>query len=95
VELVKWMCVPANPQLTPSLNTLSLQKGLVLKRLLYKSRIFYFSVYGKPRVCSFDAWYYCFECHENDDYYIPALVIHNWDFRKHPGNTTYNHLNIV
>ncbi|CAG2245530.1 PLEKHM1 [Mytilus edulis] len=41
-------------------------------------------VYGKPRVCTFDAGYYCFECHENDEYYIPAMLIHNWDFRKHP-----------
>lgn len=41
-------------------------------------------IYGKPRVCTFDAGYYCFECHENDEYYIPAMLIHNWDFRKHP-----------
>lgn len=40
-------------------------------------------IYGKPRVCTFDGKYYCFECHENDEYYIPALIIHNWDFRKH------------
>ncbi|KAL5015453.1 hypothetical protein ScPMuIL_009723 [Solemya velum] len=39
--------------------------------------------YGKPRVCTFDGGYYCFECHENDEYHIPPLIIHNWDFRKH------------
>ncbi|XP_061189586.1 pleckstrin homology domain-containing family M member 1-like isoform X2 [Saccostrea echinata] len=40
-------------------------------------------IYGKPRVCTFDGKYYCFECHENEEYYIPAFIIHNWDFRKH------------
>lgn len=40
-------------------------------------------IYGKPRVCTYDGGYYCFECHENDEYYIPAFIIHNWDFRKH------------
>ncbi|XP_071110181.1 pleckstrin homology domain-containing family M member 1-like isoform X2 [Haliotis cracherodii] len=39
-------------------------------------------IYGNPRVCSFDGGYYCFECHENDEYYIPAHIIFNWDFRK-------------
>ncbi|XP_033763853.1 pleckstrin homology domain-containing family M member 1-like [Pecten maximus] len=40
-------------------------------------------IYGNPRLCTFDGMYYCFECNENDEYYIPALIIHNWDFRKH------------
>lgn len=40
-------------------------------------------IFGKPRVCSYDGGYYCFECHENDEYYIPARIVHNWDFRKH------------
>ncbi|XP_052821358.1 uncharacterized protein LOC128246875 isoform X2 [Mya arenaria] len=39
-------------------------------------------IFGKPRTCKFDGWYYCYECHENDEYYIPALIVHNWDFRK-------------
>ncbi|XP_050411842.1 run domain Beclin-1-interacting and cysteine-rich domain-containing protein isoform X1 [Patella vulgata] len=38
--------------------------------------------YGKPRVCTFDGGYYCFECHENEEFYIPASIVHNWDFRK-------------
>ncbi|KAH3822399.1 uncharacterized protein LOC127831796 isoform X1 [Dreissena polymorpha] len=40
-------------------------------------------IFGKQRVCKFDGGYYCFECHENDEYYIPAVIVHNWDFRKH------------
>ncbi|XP_045162784.2 uncharacterized protein LOC123527417 isoform X3 [Mercenaria mercenaria] len=40
-------------------------------------------IFGKPRVCKFDGCYYCYECHENDEYYIPARIVHNWDFRKH------------
>jgi len=43
------------------------------------------SVFGKPRTCRFDGGYYCYECHENDEYYLPALIVHNWDFRKHKG----------
>ncbi|KAI0214974.1 hypothetical protein LSAT2_032985 [Lamellibrachia satsuma] len=39
--------------------------------------------YGKARVCTYNAGYYCYECHENDEYYIPSRIIHNWDFRKH------------
>ncbi|XP_041377843.1 uncharacterized protein LOC121390161 isoform X2 [Gigantopelta aegis] len=38
--------------------------------------------YGKPRVCSFNGGYYCFECHENAEFYIPAAILHNWDFQK-------------
>ena len=48
------------------------------------------SVFGKPRICVYDGGYYCFECHENDEYYIPARIVHNWDFRKHKGNLSFN-----
>ncbi|XP_060594531.1 uncharacterized protein LOC132748885 isoform X2 [Ruditapes philippinarum] len=40
-------------------------------------------IFGKPRVCKFDGCYYCYECHENEEYYIPTRIVHNWDFRKH------------
>ena len=40
-------------------------------------------IYGEFRVCTYDACYYCFECHENEEHVIPARVIHNWDLRKH------------
>jgi hypothetical protein len=46
---------------------------------------FVVSVFGKPRVCKFDGCYYCYECHENEEYYIPTRIVHNWDFRKHKG----------
>ena len=45
----------------------------------------YVSVYGKARVCVYDACYYCYECHENEEYHIPSRIIHNWDFNKHKG----------
>ena len=48
----------------------------------------YVVVYGKARVCSYDSSYYCYECHENDEYYIPARIAQNWDFRKHKGDAT-------
>ncbi|XP_064610811.1 LOW QUALITY PROTEIN: uncharacterized protein LOC135475013 [Liolophura sinensis] len=40
-------------------------------------------IYGNPRVCTFDGGYYCYECHENEEYYIPSRIVFNWDFRKH------------
>ena len=40
-------------------------------------------IYGEFRVCTYDACYYCFDCHENEEHVIPARVIHNWDLRKH------------
>ncbi|XP_064642692.1 uncharacterized protein LOC135497000 isoform X2 [Lineus longissimus] len=40
-------------------------------------------IYGKCRVCTYDGCYYCLECHDNDEYYIPSRIVHNWDFRKH------------
>ncbi|XP_022806244.1 uncharacterized protein LOC111343345 isoform X2 [Stylophora pistillata] len=40
-------------------------------------------IYGQFKVCNYDACYYCFECHENEEHVIPARVFHNWDLRKH------------
>ena len=40
-------------------------------------------IYGEFKVCTYDACYYCFECHENEEHVIPARVVHNWDLRKH------------
>ena len=40
-------------------------------------------VFCNPRVCAYDASYYCYECHENNEYYIPAKILHNWDFEKY------------
>ncbi|XP_074655297.1 pleckstrin homology domain-containing family M member 1-like isoform X2 [Tubulanus polymorphus] len=39
-------------------------------------------IYGSYRVCRYDGFYYCTECHKNDEYYIPSRIAHNWDFRK-------------
>lgn len=41
-------------------------------------------IYGKSRVCYFDGFNYCCECHENDECVIPSRIIHNWDFKKYP-----------
>ncbi|XP_077984028.1 pleckstrin homology domain-containing family M member 1-like isoform X2 [Glandiceps talaboti] len=40
-------------------------------------------IYGKAKVCSYDACYYCYECHMDDEAIIPSRIIHNWDFSKH------------
>ncbi|CAL1536447.1 unnamed protein product [Lymnaea stagnalis] len=39
-------------------------------------------IYGKPRLCEFDGGLYCYECHENNESYIPSYIVFNWDFRK-------------
>jgi hypothetical protein len=39
--------------------------------------------YGKERLCQYDGFYYCFECHENNEHYIPAQIVYNWDFRPY------------
>ncbi|GBM74630.1 Pleckstrin y domain-containing family M member 3 [Araneus ventricosus] len=41
-------------------------------------------IYGKSRLCYYDGYNYCYECHENDVEFIPARVVHNWDFDKYP-----------
>lgn len=40
-------------------------------------------IYGRARVCCYDGYSYCYECHENEECYIPARIIHNWDFKKY------------
>ncbi|XP_015773447.1 PREDICTED: pleckstrin homology domain-containing family M member 3-like [Acropora digitifera] len=40
-------------------------------------------IYGEFKVCTYDACYYCFECHQSEEHIIPARVLHNWDLRKH------------
>lgn len=39
-------------------------------------------IYGQPRLCSFDGGLYCYECHENNETYIPSSIVFDWDFRK-------------
>ena len=65
--------------------SLNYLKNYLCRTLLFMCNSIYIIVFGKPRVCSYDGGYYCFECHENDEYYIPARIVHNWDFRKHKG----------
>lgn len=41
-------------------------------------------IYGTSSVCSYDGYSYCPECSGSESNVIPARIIHNWDFRKHP-----------
>ncbi|KAK8784953.1 hypothetical protein V5799_008678 [Amblyomma americanum] len=41
-------------------------------------------IYGASSVCSYDGYSYCPDCSGNESHVIPARIIHNWDFRKHP-----------
>lgn len=41
-------------------------------------------IFGKARLCYYDGFNYCYECHDNDESFIPARIIHNWDFNKYP-----------
>ena len=58
---------------------------MVPKIYFVNSFVYYYlgMIYGEFKVCTYDASYYCFECHENEEHVIPARVIHNWDLRKH------------
>ncbi|GFS58704.1 pleckstrin homology domain-containing family M member 3 [Nephila pilipes] len=41
-------------------------------------------IYGKSRLCYYDGYNYCYECHENETEFIPARIVHNWDFKQYP-----------
>ncbi|XP_015792762.1 pleckstrin homology domain-containing family M member 3 [Tetranychus urticae] len=41
-------------------------------------------IYGKFRVCEFDGFNYCTECHIDERWTIPARIVNNWDFKKYP-----------
>lgn len=49
----------------------------------------FFLVYGQDRVCAYDGFHYCHECHENKEHWIPAKVVFNWDFRPYKGTLSY------
>ncbi|XP_025087005.1 differentially expressed in FDCP 8 homolog A-like [Pomacea canaliculata] len=36
----------------------------------------------EARLCEYNGRYYCEMCHWNDLMYIPAQILHNWDFEK-------------
>ncbi|VDN07183.1 unnamed protein product [Thelazia callipaeda] len=38
---------------------------------------------SEPRLCDYNGHYYCPRCHWNDECFIPARIIHNWDFHKY------------
>ncbi|KAM3723168.1 Differentially expressed in FDCP [Dirofilaria immitis] len=38
---------------------------------------------SEPRLCDYNGYYYCPRCHWNDEWFIPARIIHNWDFCKY------------
>ncbi|KAM7309653.1 pleckstrin homology domain-containing family M member 1 [Ixodes scapularis] len=41
-------------------------------------------IYGPSHVCTYDGYSYCPDCMREDSHVIPARMVHNWDFRKHP-----------
>lgn len=41
-------------------------------------------IYGPSRACAYDGYSYCPDCMREDSHVIPARMVHNWDFRKHP-----------
>ncbi|RWS31676.1 DUF4206 and RUN domain containing protein-like protein [Leptotrombidium deliense] len=40
-------------------------------------------LYGKARVCNFDGYNYCLECHSDEKLIIPARILQNWDFARY------------
>uniref|UniRef100_A0A915C3D4 Phorbol-ester/DAG-type domain-containing protein n=1 Tax=Parascaris univalens TaxID=6257 RepID=A0A915C3D4_PARUN len=37
----------------------------------------------EPRLCDYNGRYYCPRCHWNDEWVIPARIVHNWDCDKY------------
>lgn len=72
-------------RLIPLLTRLTTEEGLDAQQYQCQQCNSYIGmIYGKPRVCSYDSKYYCYECHEDEMCLIPARVVHNWDLGGHP-----------
>jgi len=41
------------------------------------------SMFSTSRYCYYTCKYFCRKCHHKEEYYIPARIIHDWDFRKY------------
>ncbi|XP_038278504.1 pleckstrin homology domain-containing family M member 3 isoform X1 [Dermochelys coriacea] len=66
------------------LTTLSLERGLTAQS--FKCAGCQRSIglsNGKAKVCSYSGWYYCSNCHVDDNFLIPARLVHNWDTSKY------------
>ncbi|XP_030435932.1 pleckstrin homology domain-containing family M member 3 [Gopherus evgoodei] len=66
------------------LTTLSLERGLTAQS--FKCAGCQRSIglsNGKAKVCSYSGWYYCSTCHVDDNFLIPARLVHNWDTSKY------------
>ncbi|CAN7987058.1 unnamed protein product [Ixodes hexagonus] len=76
---------PRTAHLLSLLGTIQQEKGLDQQR--YECRgcsAPIGMIYGPSHVCSYDGYSYCPDCMREDSHVIPARMIHNWDFRKHP-----------
>ncbi|CAM2100133.1 unnamed protein product [Caretta caretta] len=66
------------------LTTLSLERGLTAQS--FKCAGCQRSIglsNGKAKVCGYSGWYYCITCHVDDNFLIPARLVHNWDTSKY------------
>ncbi|KAM9250096.1 pleckstrin homology domain-containing family M member 3 [Dugong dugon] len=66
------------------LTTLSLERGLTAQS--FKCAGCQRSIglsNGKAKVCNYSGWYYCGSCHVDDNFLIPARIVHNWDTSKY------------
>ncbi|XP_071519508.1 uncharacterized protein Plekhm1 [Panulirus ornatus] len=72
-------------RLLPLLTRLTCEEGLDSQLYqCHQCKSYIGMIYGKPRVCSYNSRYYCYECHEDEVAMIPARIIHNWDLSAHP-----------
>ncbi|KAK4312709.1 hypothetical protein Pmani_015894 [Petrolisthes manimaculis] len=78
-------------RLLPLLTRLTNEQGLDSQLYqCYQCKAYIGMIYGKPRLCWYDARYYCPECHvggvegEGEGWVVPARVVHNWDFTRYP-----------
>lgn len=79
------MCPEDMNRLLPLLTRLTTEEGLDSQLYqCYECKSYIGMIYGKPRVCSYDSRYYCYECHEDETALIPARLVHNWDLGVYP-----------
>ncbi|KAK3895030.1 hypothetical protein Pcinc_001238 [Petrolisthes cinctipes] len=72
-------------RLLPLLTRLTNEKGLDSQLYkCYQCKAYIGMIYGKPRICSYDSKYYCYECHQDEGSVVPARIVHNWDFTSYP-----------
>lgn len=67
------------------LGKLMLESGLISQNFLCKRCHQHIGItFVSAKVCGLTGHYFCVECFDEKESVIPARILHNWDFSKHP-----------